>query len=198
MADSPPTRLYIDLPSEVEEDEVVAPVPPLPTPSPLSPLSSPLPRIPSPPLLLPLPTCRDIIPEADMSPQKRARFAAPSQRVANLVTSHRHDSKEFHVCHQDAQDDEAVLRASVSSLKRQRRYHRTTTIAAEQEATYARQAWTHVMDYIRELQAEIKVLQQQRRDDANRLTRHIQHDRSREDARDPEHHDGPSDASSSC
>ncbi|GJT21823.1 hypothetical protein Tco_0891760 [Tanacetum coccineum] len=121
---------------------VAAPAPPLPPPSPLSPLSSPLPKIPSLPLLLPLPTCRDIIPEADMSPRKRARFAAPSQRVTDHVTSHRHDSKEFHVRHQDAQDDEAVLRASASSLKRHRRYHRTTAIAAEQEATYAQQAWT--------------------------------------------------------
>nr|GEW93653.1 putative reverse transcriptase domain-containing protein [Tanacetum cinerariifolium] len=49
-------------------------------PSPLSPLSYPLPRIPSPPLLLPSPTHRDIISEADMSLQNRARFTAPSQR----------------------------------------------------------------------------------------------------------------------
>ncbi|GKC75658.1 hypothetical protein Tco_1126432, partial [Tanacetum coccineum] len=107
LTDSPPARLYIDLPSEVEEDKVpstpplptshhhiiplsqtglqewrTAPTPlsPSPSPSPLSPLSSLLPRIPSPPLLLPSPTHRDIIPEANMPPQKRARFAASSQR----------------------------------------------------------------------------------------------------------------------
>nr|GEY89035.1 hypothetical protein [Tanacetum cinerariifolium] len=36
--------------------------------------------IPPPPLLLPSPTRRDIIPEANMPPQKRARFASPSRR----------------------------------------------------------------------------------------------------------------------
>nr|GEU57585.1 hypothetical protein [Tanacetum cinerariifolium] len=55
-----------------------APTSPLPLPSPLSPQSSPLPMIPSSPLLLPSPTHRDTIPEADMPPQKRARFTAPS------------------------------------------------------------------------------------------------------------------------
>nr|GEW28319.1 hypothetical protein [Tanacetum cinerariifolium] len=49
-------------------------------PSLLSPLLSPLPRIPSPQLLLPSSTRKDIILEADMSLQKRARFTAPSYR----------------------------------------------------------------------------------------------------------------------
>nr|GEU49213.1 putative reverse transcriptase domain-containing protein [Tanacetum cinerariifolium] len=100
---SSPAGLYIDLPSEIEEDEV-PPTPPSPTshhhiiplsqtgllrvdalapllppPSPLSPISSPLPRIPSPLLLLP-PTRRDIIPEANMPSRKRARFDAPSYK----------------------------------------------------------------------------------------------------------------------
>ncbi|GJT63836.1 hypothetical protein Tco_1015316, partial [Tanacetum coccineum] len=64
-----------------------APIPLSPPPSPLSPLSSPLPLIPSPPLplpspplLLPSPTYRDVIPEADMPPQKRTCFTAPSHR----------------------------------------------------------------------------------------------------------------------
>ncbi|GJR21387.1 hypothetical protein Tco_0969914 [Tanacetum coccineum] len=57
-----------------------APIPPSPSPSSLSPLSSPLLLIPSPPLPLPSPNHRDIIPEADMSLRKRARFTAPSHR----------------------------------------------------------------------------------------------------------------------
>ncbi|GKD14660.1 hypothetical protein Tco_1199067 [Tanacetum coccineum] len=95
--DSPPVRLYIDLPFEgtdvgptsdplspandaFVDSWVAAPAPPLPPPSLLSPLSSPLPMIPSPPLLLPPPIHRDIIPEADMPPRKRARFGALSHR----------------------------------------------------------------------------------------------------------------------
>ncbi|GJU48511.1 hypothetical protein Tco_1218066 [Tanacetum coccineum] len=144
-ADSPPARLYIDLPSEgtdicptpdllpvslnaLVDNWVAAPTPPSPSPSLLSPLSSPLPMIPSPPLQLSPPTRRDIIPKADMPPRKRARFAAPSHRFK--------------------------IRESL-------------------------ELWL-------------------RRDDADRLTRHIQRDRAREDARDPEHHDGPADAGSSC
>ncbi|GKC93674.1 hypothetical protein Tco_1159116 [Tanacetum coccineum] len=57
-----------------------APTPPSPSPSPLSPLSSPLLLIPSPQLLLPSLTRRDIIPEADMPLQKRARFTALTHR----------------------------------------------------------------------------------------------------------------------
>ncbi|GKG22823.1 hypothetical protein Tco_0388126, partial [Tanacetum coccineum] len=57
-----------------------APRPPLPPPSPLSPWSSPLPLITSLSLLLPSPTHRDAIPEADMPPQKRTCFTAPSHR----------------------------------------------------------------------------------------------------------------------
>ncbi|GJU89232.1 hypothetical protein Tco_1301655 [Tanacetum coccineum] len=72
----------------------IAPASPLPPPSSLSPLLSPLPKIPSLPLLLPPPTRRDIIPEADMSPQKRARFAAPSHRFeireSSAVAAARH------------------------------------------------------------------------------------------------------------
>nr|GEW06722.1 reverse transcriptase domain-containing protein [Tanacetum cinerariifolium] len=51
-----------------------------PSPSSLSPLSSSLLLIASLPLLLPSPTRRDIIPEADMPLQKRARFNALSHR----------------------------------------------------------------------------------------------------------------------
>ncbi|GKC76284.1 hypothetical protein Tco_1127058 [Tanacetum coccineum] len=103
LADSSPTRLYIDLPSEVEEDDVPS-TPPSPTSSyyiiplsqtglrrvrmsvrPQTPYHLPLMHwltagIPSPPLLLPPPTRRDIIHEADMLPRKRARFAALSHR----------------------------------------------------------------------------------------------------------------------
>ncbi|GKE68735.1 hypothetical protein Tco_1526807 [Tanacetum coccineum] len=64
-----------------------APTPPLPPPSPLTPLSSTLPHIPSPPLPLPPPplllpstTHRTDISEAEMPPQKRVCFTAPTHR----------------------------------------------------------------------------------------------------------------------
>ncbi|GKB86399.1 hypothetical protein Tco_0958671, partial [Tanacetum coccineum] len=184
LANSPPAGLYIDLPSEtglrrawmlvrpqtpltssidaLVDSWVAAPAPPLPPLSPLTPLLSLLPRIPSPSLLLTPPTHRDIILEADIPPQKRARFTA---------TSHRFE----------------IGKSSAAAAARQPE-------STLHKATYAQQAWTRAMDCIRGLQAEIRVLQQQRRDDADRLTRHIQYDRAREDARDLERHDGPADA----
>ncbi|GJZ49933.1 hypothetical protein Tco_0604123 [Tanacetum coccineum] len=55
---------------------------------------------------------------------------------------------------------------------------------------------------IRALHAEVKVLQRQRINDGDRLTRHIQHEHDRfrelERTRDAERQDGPADAGSSC
>ncbi|GKC70761.1 hypothetical protein Tco_1116644 [Tanacetum coccineum] len=65
-----------------------------------------------------------------------------NERVTDLAASHRHDSHEFYV--------------------------RRPGLQGKQDTTYARQSWTQAMDYIRGLQAEIRVLQQQRRDDADR------------------------------
>ncbi|GJX88112.1 hypothetical protein Tco_0340126 [Tanacetum coccineum] len=126
--------------------------PPYPT---ITPINLHYPGFPSPTLRLP-PASAEIYFRADMPPQKRARFAAPSHR-------HRQDSEEFYVHHQDAQDDRAVLRARLRVG-------------------------------MRVLQGEVRDLQQHRRDDdADRLTRHIHHNIAREDARDPEHHDGLAD-----
>ncbi|GJY03554.1 hypothetical protein Tco_0369494 [Tanacetum coccineum] len=58
------------------------------------------------------------------------------ESVTDIATRHRQDSEEFYVRHKDAQYDRAVLRARVSTLERERRYHRTTAIVVEQEATY--------------------------------------------------------------
>ncbi|GJU08538.1 putative reverse transcriptase domain-containing protein [Tanacetum coccineum] len=114
-----------------EEDEVAAPAPPLPPPSPLSPLSSPLPRIPSPPLLLPPPTHKDSIPEADMPPWRRARFAALSYRFE-------------------------IGESSAAAAARQP----------------GREAWTLAMDRLREMQIEVRDLQQQRRDQSTKTVVH--------------------------
>nr|GEV13389.1 putative reverse transcriptase domain-containing protein [Tanacetum cinerariifolium] len=145
---SPSARLYINLLSKA-----VAPTPPLPPPFPLSPLSSPLPKIPSPPLLLPPPTRRDIILEANMLPQKRARFVVPSHRfeIGEIARSFMSITRMHKMI-----DPYYGL---VYLHLREKRYHRSMDIAAEQEATYARRAWTHSMDCICELRSEIRVLQ---------------------------------------
>nr|GEU60895.1 retrovirus-related Pol polyprotein from transposon TNT 1-94 [Tanacetum cinerariifolium] len=129
-------------------------------PSPFLPLSSPLPRISSPPLILPSPTRRDIIPKVDMPPQKRARFVAPSNGFEIRESSTAATAKQ----------PEALLRTHISTLQRERQYHRHMAMIAEREAIYGHQAWS------------------QRIDDGDRLTMHIQDDRARdiERARDPE------------
>ncbi|GJY11624.1 hypothetical protein Tco_0380933, partial [Tanacetum coccineum] len=135
---------------------VATPAPLLPPPSPLSPLSYPLPRIPSLPLLLPPPTHKDSIPEADMPPWRRARFAAPSYRFE-------------------------IGESSAAAAARQP----------------GREAWTLAMDRLREMQIEVRDLQQQRRDGVDRLTKAMRRIRGLEDAREPERRDGPLDAGSS-
>ncbi|GKA82180.1 putative reverse transcriptase domain-containing protein [Tanacetum coccineum] len=162
--DSPSARLYIDLPSEVKEDEtplspaidafidswVAAPAPPLPPPSLLSPLSSPLPMIPSPPLLLPPPIRRDIILEADMPPQKRARFDA---------LFHRFEIGESSAAVAARQPGSALTRGTefgfVTALEEVN--ERVTDLATKHEPLYR----SHAIDCICGLQDEIRVLQQQ-------------------------------------
>ncbi|GKB85743.1 reverse transcriptase domain-containing protein [Tanacetum coccineum] len=56
-----------------------------------------------------------------------------NERVTDLATSHKQDSQEFYMRHQDAQDDKVVLQARISSLERERRYHRARAITAETE-----------------------------------------------------------------
>ncbi|GKD86606.1 hypothetical protein Tco_1357760, partial [Tanacetum coccineum] len=101
------------------------------------------------PTLDPLPSSIDAL--VDSWPRKRVRFDAPSHRfeIGESLTAAAtrepgllwpEDSYEFYVRHQDAHDDRAVLRSRISTLERERRYHRTMDIAAEQEAIYARHA----------------------------------------------------------
>ncbi|GKD66412.1 hypothetical protein Tco_1308520, partial [Tanacetum coccineum] len=145
------------LPSSIDalvDSWVAALAPPLPPPSPLSPLSSPLPRIPSPSLLLPSSTRKDIILEADMPLRKRAIFAAPSQRF---------EIGESSVA--------AAARQPGSTLARGTDYG-FVTVLEEVNERVTNLAASHRHDS-HELQAEIRVLQQQRLDDADRLTRNI-------------------------
>ncbi|GJX09124.1 hypothetical protein Tco_0198983 [Tanacetum coccineum] len=169
LVDSPLARLYIDLPSEVEEDErgsctctfITTTI------STITPIIS-IPRIPSPPLLLPPPTHRDIIPEAEMTPQKRARFAAPSYR--------------FEIGESSAA---IAARKPWSALARGTDFGFVTALEEVNERV-TNLATSHKHDS--------EEFHSRR---PHRLTTHIQRDRAREDARDLERHDGPTDADNS-
>ncbi|GJU78220.1 hypothetical protein Tco_1275290 [Tanacetum coccineum] len=104
----------------------------------------------------------------------------------------------MHVRHQDAQDDKAVLQARVVYLEHKARYLRTGVVTIDERSTYTRDAWNLAMDRIREMQIEIKDLQQQRQDDVDRATRLMGRIKDLEDAKEPEHHDRSPNTSSSC
>nr|GEZ24955.1 hypothetical protein [Tanacetum cinerariifolium] len=131
-----------------------APIRSSPPPSPLSPLSSLLPYIPSPPLLLPslpllLPstTHRTDIPEAKMPPQKRAcftalapRFEEVEERATDLASTFRQETKETYVRHEDAQDERALLRAQINTLRRDRSMALEALIRAQKACITALEA----------------------------------------------------------
>ncbi|GKD25855.1 hypothetical protein Tco_1232069, partial [Tanacetum coccineum] len=48
-----------------------------------------------------------------------------NERVTNLATTQRQDAHELHIRDEDAQDDQALLRAQISLLTRDRRYFRS-------------------------------------------------------------------------
>ncbi|GJU88083.1 putative reverse transcriptase domain-containing protein [Tanacetum coccineum] len=146
----------------------------LPSPTPpslLSPLSSPLPLIPSPPLLLPLPTRRDAILEADMPPWKRTCFTALSHR--------------FEIGESSAA---AAARQIEHALTRSVDYGFIDTLDASNLTTEQRVDSTP--PYRRALQRDVNVLQRQRIDDGDRLTRHIQHEHDRSSGNANSHDSG--------
>ncbi|GJX24530.1 hypothetical protein Tco_0230826 [Tanacetum coccineum] len=152
----------------------------------------------------------------DMEGRAPTTLEELSQRVTDLAATLARDTHEMYVRFEEAQDDRALKRARVNMLFGDRRYHLHTTMLLKSKARHARQAWSQAMDYnkavhaellayraeVRALHEQISVLQRQRTEDNDRLTRHIQegHDRTRElePARDPKPHDGPADAGSSC
>ncbi|GJS18595.1 putative reverse transcriptase domain-containing protein [Tanacetum coccineum] len=197
-----------------------APTPPSLPPSPLSPWSSPLLQIPSPPLLVLSPPLKRLCltapaprfeveessvvaarqPGLDVTHTIDYNFvdtvdATPRcpmyrERVTDLAATLARDTHEMYVPLEDAQDDRALQRARVNMLFRDRRYYLHTAMLLESEARHARV-----------LHEQISMLQRQRIEDNDRLTRHIQqgHDRTRkpEPDRDLEPQDGPTDAGSS-
>nr|GEW62645.1 putative reverse transcriptase domain-containing protein [Tanacetum cinerariifolium] len=115
-------------------------------------------EIPSLPLLLPSTTYRDDLPEADMPLQKRARFTAPTGRFKVGESSSAAATRQARhtLAHRD---DQALLGAQVSILRRERRYFRSMASFYEREAVIARHAWSHSESRIQAMKAHIRASQ---------------------------------------
>ncbi|GKB37017.1 hypothetical protein Tco_0881959 [Tanacetum coccineum] len=63
-----------------------------------------------------------------------------NDRVTDLATNQRQDTQELYMRYKDAQNDQALLRAHVSLLTRERRYFISMASSYEREAVISRQA----------------------------------------------------------
>nr|GEX61185.1 putative reverse transcriptase domain-containing protein [Tanacetum cinerariifolium] len=130
-------------------------------------------RAASPPLLLPSTTHRYVIPKADMSLRKRARFSAPTFGFEVGESSSATARQAGHALTSSVDYGfidivDASIRASESGAM---------TFVGEEPAIEAQ---------TRALQRDVNMLQRQRIDNGDRLTSHIQHkhDRNRDDSHD--------------
>nr|GEV37677.1 reverse transcriptase domain-containing protein [Tanacetum cinerariifolium] len=138
-----------------------SPTPPLPISSPPLPLRSPLTTSPTDigallgyradgiriRALIPSTYHRIDIPEAEMSPRKRACFTTPATGLK--------------VRFKDEQDDRALLRARVNTLFRDRQIHLHIVMLLDREATYARRVWTSSKDRNEAIEAHVRTLEAQ-------------------------------------
>nr|GEW60879.1 hypothetical protein [Tanacetum cinerariifolium] len=88
-----------------------------------------------------------------------------------IVEAIQEDTDKYYVRFQDAQDDQAFLRARVNTLFRDRPYHHRTTMLLEREATYARRAWTGFKDMSAAIEAHVRILESQKTPPNKRTTR---------------------------
>nr|GFC97793.1 hypothetical protein [Tanacetum cinerariifolium] len=65
-----------------------------------------------------------------------------NERVTDLAITQRQDTHELHIRDEEAQDDQALMRAQISILTRERRYFSFIASFYEREAVIARQAWS--------------------------------------------------------
>nr|GEV37217.1 putative reverse transcriptase domain-containing protein [Tanacetum cinerariifolium] len=151
-----------------------------------------LPPIPSPPFLLPSADRRSDILETNVPFQKRLCLTALGsrvdygfintvdasiqasesrvmtaveeviKRVTDLATIQRQDAHELHMRDEDAQDDQALLRAQISILTRERRYFLSMAFSYEREVVISRQAWSRSKDKSTALEASIRTLEAQK------------------------------------
>ncbi|GJY22107.1 putative reverse transcriptase domain-containing protein, partial [Tanacetum coccineum] len=140
-------------------------------------------EIPSPPLLVPSTTHRDDLLEADMPLRKRAHFTALTSRfeveesssaaarqaehtLAYTVNYGFINTMDASICvaksrvtTADAKDDQALMGAQVSILRKEMRYFHSMASSYECEAVIARQAWSHSKSRIQAMEAQIRALQ---------------------------------------
>ncbi|GJR18521.1 hypothetical protein Tco_0967048 [Tanacetum coccineum] len=83
---------------------------------------------------------------------------AINQRVTDLATTLAQGTYELYVCCEDAQDDQALLRAQVYLLTRERRYFCLMASSYERKVSDARRAWAHSKSRNQAIEAQIKPL----------------------------------------
>nr|GEV47947.1 integrase, catalytic core [Tanacetum cinerariifolium] len=76
----------------------------------------------------------------DMEETTPTTLEAVNQRVTDLATTLAQDTHELYVCCEDTQDGQALMRAQVSLLMRERRYFHLMASSYEREAADARRA----------------------------------------------------------
>nr|GEZ87071.1 hypothetical protein [Tanacetum cinerariifolium] len=178
--------------SEVER-LLAIPTPPL---SPVSPTSYPLPPFFMPlPIFTPLPTSSfplpssipstsgsESIPEADIPPQKRARFTTPTSRyeigessiATTAATAARQIRPTLTIADKSRADDKLIGR-----LRRERRYFCTLATTYAQEVAHSRDYCTRIMDYCQSREVHTKTLVTQiealQRDVSTLQRQHIEH-----------------------
>nr|GEU29521.1 retrotransposon protein, putative, Ty3-gypsy subclass [Tanacetum cinerariifolium] len=84
-----------------------------------------------------------------------------NERVTELDTTVRQRRDEFEIRFEEAQDDQALPRARVNTLFRDRPDHRRTTMLIDREAMYACKAWAFSMDRSSTIAAHVKTLETQ-------------------------------------
>nr|GEY30948.1 hypothetical protein [Tanacetum cinerariifolium] len=84
-----------------------------------------------------------------------------NQRVTELDTTVRQRIDEFEIRFEEAQDDQALLRARVNTLFRDRPDHRCTGMLIDREAMYAREAWAGSEDRSSAIAAHVRTLEAQ-------------------------------------
>nr|GEV40672.1 reverse transcriptase domain-containing protein [Tanacetum cinerariifolium] len=96
---------------------------------------------------------REEIPEADMPLRKRSHIVdctdhrgGVNQRVTELSTTFDRETSMIYAMIEERQDDQALQRARVNRLFRDRRFHAHTARLIEGEARASRTAWTQSMD----------------------------------------------------